>query len=655
MNGSRTSHWTKRGIVVDSVDLNFRMNATGNAVPELRKAQGAVQRLGSQIDKSNSRMRGFNNGITTMQANTRKFAMGGLQQAGYQLGDYAVQVANGTSKMQAFGQQAPQFLQIFGPFGAILGAGVAILSALSLGFQRTRDASKGAKEEVATFGDAVGRLNQIETASAAENLSAPAKAAMSEYSALLGMMQKVAEEQRVAALSKFAEDVAPAGEIAKLEKQLEKARDNAGMLSDAVLAANENIGKAAKANEDRILGQIKEQKDVRDIILSIQGKTRLEAAKNLSAAIATLQANNLMTGELEKQLRAFAEANGLVDATTELSEKLKEETSKSADESERAAAAAAKLKAFMAQATAQAVAFSKAISAAPSGLQAMKDETATTLAQVAAIKSGYSEAAASAIAYRKQRELELGLADAGSAAEEAYLSALINKDVEAFEARANANAQLVDAMTKFDDLEKKGTSSVSNISKKIRTELSPEMQRLKGIQDSVASSFENAMMSAVDGTNSVKGAFRSMASEIIKELYRVFVVKQITGFISSAIGGYFNTNQVSGASMPLGTGNVRPMARPASFAGGGYTGNGARAGGLDGKGGRMAMIHPRETVIDHTKGQGMGGVTVIQNNTFGSGVSRAEVNSMLPKMIEATKAAVVDAKRQGGSYGRAFG
>ncbi len=37
--------------------------------------------------------------------------------------------------------------------------------------------------------------------------------------------------------------------------------------------------------------------------------------------------------------------------------------------------------------------------------------------------------------------------------------------------------------------------------------------------------------------------------------------------------------------------------------GGGYTGNGIRAGGLDGKGGRLAMIHPQETVIDHTKGQ----------------------------------------------------
>ena len=661
MNGSRTSHWPKRGIAVDSVDLNFRMNATGNAVPELRKAQGAVQRLGTQIDKSNARMRGFNNGITTMQANTRKFAMGGLQQAGYQLGDYAVQVANGTSKMQAFGQQAPQFLQIFGPFGAILGAGVAILSAFAVAMDRTRNASKEAKEEVVTFGQSVAQLQKIDTASATENLSAPARAAMSEYSALLGMMQKVAEEQRVAALATFAEDVAPAAEIAKLEKQLEVARNNASMLSDAVLAANENIGKAAKANEDRILGQIKDQKDVRDIILSIQGKTRLEAAKNLSAAIDTLRAQGLMTDELESQLSAFAESNGLVEATAKLSKELKEETADAADETERAASAAAKLKAFMAQATARAVAFSKAISAAPSNLQAMKDQTATTLAQVAAIKSGYSEAAASAIAYRKQRELELGLADAGSEAENAYLSALINKDVEAFEARAKANAQLAEAMTKFDDLGTKGagslaktTESVSKVAKAIKTELTPEMQRLKGIQDSVASSFENAMMSAVDGTKSVKDAFKSMAVEIIKELYRVFVVKQITGFISSAIGGYFNTNQVSGASMPLGTGSVRPQARPLSFAGGGYTGNGARAGGLDGKGGRMAMIHPRETVIDHAKGQGMGGVTVIQNNTFGSGVSRAEVNAMLPKMIEATKAAVVDAKRQGGSYGRAF-
>lgn len=37
--------------------------------------------------------------------------------------------------------------------------------------------------------------------------------------------------------------------------------------------------------------------------------------------------------------------------------------------------------------------------------------------------------------------------------------------------------------------------------------------------------------------------------------------------------------------------------------GGGYTGGGARSGGVDGKGGFPAILHPQETITDHTKGQ----------------------------------------------------
>jgi hypothetical protein len=48
-----------------------------------------------------------------------------------------------------------------------------------------------------------------------------------------------------------------------------------------------------------------------------------------------------------------------------------------------------------------------------------------------------------------------------------------------------------------------------------------------------------------------------------------------------------------------------------TYAGGGYTGDGARSGGLDGRGGFMAMLHPRETVIDHTQ-QGGGPTITIQ-------------------------------------------
>lgn len=47
-----------------------------------------------------------------------------------------------------------------------------------------------------------------------------------------------------------------------------------------------------------------------------------------------------------------------------------------------------------------------------------------------------------------------------------------------------------------------------------------------------------------------------------------------------------------------------------SFDGGGYTGMGARSGGIDGKGGFPAILHPNETVVDHTRGQSAGSRSV---------------------------------------------
>jgi hypothetical protein len=178
-----------------------------------------------------------------------------------------------------------------------------------------------------------------------------------------------------------------------------------------------------------------------------------------------------------------------------------------------------------------------------------------------------------------------------------------------------------------------------------------KLDEIKNSADAVASSIQSSMttafMSIVDGTSSVKDAFKSMARNIIKQLYEVLVVQRLVGSFTAGVGGNAST----------GSGIVGGVMKLFGFEGGGYTGSGSRSGGVDGKGGFPAIVHPNETIIDHTKGQSVGGgesVTVIQNNTFGSGVSRAEVNAMLPKMVEATKAAVVDAKLRGGSYGRSF-
>jgi hypothetical protein len=164
----------------------------------------------------------------------------------------------------------------------------------------------------------------------------------------------------------------------------------------------------------------------------------------------------------------------------------------------------------------------------------------------------------------------------------------------------------------------------------------------------------------VDGTKSVEDAFKDMAKSIIAELYRILVVKRMVGNFESGtgimgmIGGFFG-----GGSAP--TSSIRPQMRPSSFDGGGYTGSGPRSGGMDGRGGYMAMLHPRETVIDHTKAgsQSSGGDTIIVKQTIqvSTGVQqtvRSEIKQLMPQIAQSAKSAVVDAKRRGGSYGRAF-
>jgi len=164
------------------------------------------------------------------------------------------------------------------------------------------------------------------------------------------------------------------------------------------------------------------------------------------------------------------------------------------------------------------------------------------------------------------------------------------------------------------------------------------------IATSASRDLGNSLMSLAEGTTTVKDAFRSMAANIIKELYRVMVVQQAVtgimgafGYSQASTGGYMKT--------PL------PKAE-----GGGYTGSGSRSGGVDGRGGFHAILHPQETVIDHTKGQGLG-TTINQTINVSTGVQqtvRTEIIQLMPKIAETTKLAVLDAKRRGGSFSAAF-
>jgi hypothetical protein len=73
---------------------------------------------------------------------------GATQQAAFQVQDFAVQMAGGTSAIRAFTQQGPQLLSILGPGGAILGGLVAVGGALAGVFMSGLLDSKDATEQL---------------------------------------------------------------------------------------------------------------------------------------------------------------------------------------------------------------------------------------------------------------------------------------------------------------------------------------------------------------------------------------------------------------------------------------------------------------------------------------------------------------------------
>ena len=184
-------------------------------------------------------------------------------------------------------------------------------------------------------------------------------------------------------------------------------------------------------------------------------------------------------------------------------------------------------------------------------------------------------------------------------------------------------------------------------------ELQNEQQKLLDIADSIESNFGDALMGIVTDFDILNGSiedfgynaeqvFKKMASEIIKELYRIFVVKKITGFVEGAITGtYADLGKVGAPRLE----------------GGGYTGSGPRSGGLDGKGGFLAMLHPRETVIDHTKGQS-GGVTIQQSFNFsanGDESVKRMIAQAAPQIAKMTEKGIMDSRRRGGQMKAVFG
>lgn len=127
-----------------------------------------------------------------------------------------------------------------------------------------------------------------------------------------------------------------------------------------------------------------------------------------------------------------------------------------------------------------------------------------------------------------------------------------------------------------------------------------------GIQDSIKDNFKSLILGAENLRDALANILNRIADMLLDfaldSLFKSIANSSIGGSIGGGIGDWFSDLL--------------------SFDGGGFTGNGPRSGGLDGKGGFLAMLHPKETVNDHTKANHQNAMAVATGYT---GASQAPV------------------------------
>jgi len=166
---------------------------------------------------------------------------------------------------------------------------------------------------------------------------------------------------------------------------------------------------------------------------------------------------------------------------------------------------------------------------------------------------------------------------------------------------------------------------------------------------------EDSLLGVMQGTMSVKDAFKSMASSIISDLMRIAIQQAITSRIAGFMSGIFAGGFGGGGGVSGGAGTAG-VYYPAPRAMGGQVNKNTPY--MVGERGRELFVPNQSGSIVPNHQIGGGGVVVNQTINLSTGVQqtvRAEMTNMLPQIAQAAKGAVLDAKRRGGSFSTAFG
>ena len=517
----------------------------------MKKAQGDMAKTGKAAKDLNTNLR---------------FVRGGAGQLGHQIQDMAVQAQMGTDALIIFGQQGSQIAAIFGPGGAMLGAVLAIGAALA-----------GPLYNAITG-----------TSTVLSDLAEEAKGASGAFNELNRLEQQMRKEE-VGAAARV--------QLDELATQREKLADATKRHENAMHLLNFRQRNGKRITEELAL-EIMNQRDrtkeaafaIHDLKDSLKALfDQVDPDSGIKAALSDVnkEIEDLGKSDLQKTLDGFRATGASPELVEELERRLQllEIMKGQAEADEGIAQAAATL-------TQERVDGIKAESGAR--LDALdkdqKAEDAARKARKKAQESADQKALADLqtfILTKEEKEV------AGYAKNLSMVQELLERErISQQQAQSLITGIIEKETTRRSEIAEKAAE------KQLKADQKARADAIKGVGD---------QLMALDSSN--------------KKVFQMQKAYRMAEATMAAYQGATNAlaapfpfpipQAMAAAALTLGLANVASI-KAQSFEGGGFTGYGARAGGLDGKGGRMAMIHPNETVIDHRKG-GAAGITIVNN------------------------------------------
>ena len=579
------------------------------------------------------------------------------QQAGYQVGDFAVQVQSGTNVAVAFGQQASQLLGFLGPKGAIAGAGIAIATGFLAPLLKSKDATRDLNEELEELERTLGEVTTGAKASIEAGLTSQLVSAQAAVNELIARTQS---EDFKRAMS-FAGASTGAGMTAQsmIDAELEGRKELVGTLEQQVGQAQ--ILETQERVRATLMGdQVQEAQNLQDaqrLIKDAEQDRFKELVKNLADAteeqLEYLETQEKIRDFADQQATKLEQENALLQmrlqfgdealSVKQLEKDIAVENYEAellrkgvAEDTVKQLAEQYRISLNLKQQLKEMAEITYNFAPTPAVEQALRRYGGRST--VSGKKPIFGESGKSIYAPAVKPPPDVVGDMLKQVRHQAKLLDLTEEERRKEEILFDLKSQDVNMSDKrIDQLIKEAEAYY-----KLNEERDKQQVRI----DQIGDAFGDMLMSVVDGTAKADEAFKSFMSSILKQLYQEMAIDPAVSFLKSF----------------LADGGVMSRGRLTAFANGGVV-NGptvfpmANGMGLMGEAGPEAIM-PLKRGPDGKLGvEGGGGVTVVQNINVSTGVQqtvRTEIKSLMPQIAEASKAAVADAKRRGGSYGRNF-